>query len=99
MNLKEKISIRKLHQPDTDKYKLVLWITWRLIPLSGFWFNSISRRKSRFLDKYLALQELREEVCLNCKIDNCRPLHDGDCPIENSCELYQARLRREGRKV
>ena len=29
---------RKLYNPETLKYRVEFWISWRCIPLTGFWF-------------------------------------------------------------
>lgn len=31
--------LSRLYNPHTLKYKLVLWVGWRMIPLTGFWFG------------------------------------------------------------
>ena len=37
--------IRKLYNPDTLKFKLVLHVGWRTIPLTGFWFKTNWHKK------------------------------------------------------
>ena len=33
------IQINKLYHPETLKYCIVLWVGWRELKLTGFWFS------------------------------------------------------------
>lgn len=38
--------IRKLHHPELMKYRVELIILWYSLPLTGFWFESLTNAKS-----------------------------------------------------